>query len=145
MITVPFVITVLITFFSPFANAFIQRVNWSPETKHLVALGVSALIAIGYLLMTGGIGDWSQLGVVIPAVYGLQQAVFAFILKVPATKFEAATTKGAVIVSPATDPGTVNITTEDSIKSGAEPITAVPPVQIEPTITEVTSTTPAKG
>jgi hypothetical protein len=143
---IPFILTIVFTFLSPFVNAYITRVTWSSETKNLVAIAVSALIAVGYLLMTGGIADWSQLGVVIPAVYGLQQAIYQFILKVPATKFEAATRTGAVIVSPAETPGKVNITSDATIKDGTNADQEVsPPVQITPAPTEITSDTPAKG
>lgn len=145
MIELPLAVTALLTILSPYITAFFNRVNWSPQTKNLVSLSVSIVISVAYLLMTGGIADWSQLGIVIPAVYGLSQLVYQFFLKVSVTKFEAATTKGAVIVSPATEPGTVNITTEESIKAGTEPVTALPPVEITPALTEITSDTPAKG
>lgn len=142
---IPFIITIVITFFSPFVNAYINKVTWSPETKNLVAIAVSALIAVGYLLMTGGIADWSQLGVVIPAVYGLQQVVYNFILKVPATQFEAATRTGSVIVSPAATPGKVDITTAETIKEDHDPVEVDPPVQITPAPAEITTDTPLKG
>ncbi|QFG12183.1 membrane protein [Arthrobacter phage Racecar] len=145
MIELPLAVTALLTVLSPYITAFFNRVNWSSETKNLVSLSVSIVISVLYLLMTGGIADWSQLGIVIPAVYGLSQLVYQFLLKVSASKFEAATTKGAVIVSPVPDSGTVNITTEESIKAGTEPVTAHPPVEIAPTPTEIVTTTPAKG
>lgn len=146
---VPLIITILITMASPYVNAYINKVTWSPEKKNLVALAVSTVIAIGYLLLTGGIADWTQLGVVIPAVYGLQQATYQFILKVPATKFEAATRTDSVILTP-TDEGPVAVTTTDSIKAGEE-ISINPPVEITPnsiledTINEIVTENPVKG
>jgi hypothetical protein len=142
---IPIVITMLITMASPYLNSFINRVNWSPETKNLVALGTSLLISVAYIYFTGGFVGWAQLGTTLASVYTLQQLTYQFLIKTSATKFEAATTKGAVIVSPAEDPGTVNITTDESIKAGTEPVTAVPPVQITPAPTEIITETPAKG
>lgn len=145
----PIVITILITMASPYVNAYINKVTWSPEKKNLVALAVSTVIAIGYLFLTGGIADWTQLGVVIPAVYGLQQATYQFILKVPASKVEAATRQDSVILTP-TDQGPVAVTTTESIKAGSD-ITIEPPVEITPnsiiedTLNEIITENPVKG
>ena len=132
----PVALTLVLTFISPFITAYFNKVNWSPETKNLVSLLVSAVIAVVYLLLTGGIADWSQLGVVIPAVYGLSQLVYQFLLKVPATKLEAATDKGSVVITP-TDPGKAVITTDESIKQDATPEEVSEPI--------ITTTTEAKG
>lgn len=146
---VPLIITILVTMASPYVTAYINKVTWSPEKKNLVALAVSTVIAIGYLFLTGGIADWSQLGVVIPAVYGLQTAVYQFILKVPATKFEAATRNDSVILTPSEE-GPVTVTTTESIKAG-DTISVEPPVTITPhsiledTINEITTENPVKG
>ena len=126
----PTVLAIIITFFSPYVNAYLQRVTWSSQTKNLLALTVSAVIAILYLIVTGGIADWSQLGVVVPAVYGLQQAAYNFILKNSASRFEAATTKGAVVVSPAETPGTVNVTNDSTIEAGTQKDEVETPIQV---------------
>lgn len=113
---VPLIITILVTMASPYVNAYINKVTWSPEKKNLVALAVSTVIAVAYLFFTGGIADWSQLGVVIPAIYGLQTATYQFLLKVPASKFEAATRTDSVILTPIEDE-LVEVTTTESIKA----------------------------
>jgi hypothetical protein len=144
-------LTLVLTFISPFLSAYIQKVDWSPKTKTLLALAVSLLIAVAYLAMTGGIADWSQLGVVIPAVYGLQQATYQFLLKNIATKFEAITEFGSLIITPAATPDKVNITSDATIEKTGDNITVDSPVQIEtpeasPTPpAEIVSETPAKG
>lgn len=126
----PIVLVIIITFFSPYVNAYIQRVTWSSETKNLVALTVSAVIALAYLIFTGGIGDWSQISIWVPAVYGLQQAAYNFILKSSASKFEAATTKGSVVVTPAETPGTVNVSTDATIVAGTVKEEVATPLQV---------------
>ena len=90
MVTIPVVLTIVITFLSPFAVAILNRVRWSSETKNLIGISVSAVIAVVYFIMTGGV-DWGNLAIAIPAVYGLQQAVYNFILKTLANRIEAAT------------------------------------------------------
>lgn len=95
METIPVVLTIILTFFSPFVTAYFNRVQWSSEAKNLIAILVSAAIAVIYLILTGGIADWTELGVVIPIVYTLQQTVYQFILKKPAKELEAATTSEA--------------------------------------------------
>jgi len=116
---------------SPFINAAIQRVNWSPKTKTLVALAVSAIIAVVYLLTTGQIADWGQLATVVPVVYGYQQLIFQFFLKNIATKFEALTSPGSLVVSPSeSSPGKVNITTDASIEATGSAVEVDPPVQV---------------
>jgi hypothetical protein len=130
---IPIVLVIIVTFFSPYVNAYIQKVTWSSQTKNLIALTVSAVIALGYLFLTGGIGDWSQISIWVPAVYGLQQAVYNFILKNSASKFEAATTKGAVVVSPAQTPGTVNVSTDSTIEDGTQKEEVSTPLQVTST------------
>lgn len=127
---IPIVLVIVITFFSPYVNAYIQKVTWSTQAKNLIAITVSAVIALGYLFFTGGIGDWSQISIWIPAVYGLQQAVYNFILRSSASKFEAATTKGAVVVSPAETTGTVNVSTDQTIEEGTQKEEVQTPLQV---------------
>lgn len=116
--------------FSPFINAAVQNVNWSPKTKALVAWGVSIVLAVGYLITTGGIADPSQLLIAAPTIYGYQQAIYTFLVKNIATKFEALTTGGSVIVAPSTETGKVDITTDETIKSTGDHVTMEAPVQV---------------
>jgi len=138
-------LTLVLTFLSPFLSAYIQKVNWSPKTKTLLALAMSLLIAVAYLAMTGTIADWSQLAVVIPAVYGLQQLVFQFFLKNIATKFEAITEFGSLVVSPGATTGSVDITSDATIKETGDHISVETPVQIVTPPDELNTETPAKG
>lgn len=127
---IPVTLGILLTFFLPFVNAGIQKVTWSPVQKNLLALATSALFAIIYLFLTGGL-DLSNLPVAIAAIYGLSQAIYAFLVKNIATKFEAITTSGSIVVAPSTEePGKVNITTDASIAAHSEPIAVDPPVQL---------------
>lgn len=144
MVTLPVVITIVLTFFSPYVNAYINKVTWSSQTKNLVAIAVSLIIAVLYLVLTGGIADWTQLSFVVPAVFGLQQAVYQFFLKNSASKFEAATTKSAVIIAPSSE-GQVTISSDQTIKTGEDKTEVNPPVTIAPDPVVITSDTPAKG
>jgi len=116
---------------SPFINAGINRVNWSPKVKSLVAWGVAIAIALGYVLATGGIANIYQLFLAAPVVYGYGQAIYTFLVKNIATKFEASTTPGSVVVSPSQTPGKVDITTDATIASeSGHAIEASPPVSV---------------
>lgn len=138
-------LTMLLTLISPFISAYVQNVDWSPKTKTLLAILLSLIIAIVYLYLTNGIADWTQLGVVVPAVYGLQQAIYNFFLKNIATKFEAITNFGSLIVSPSVEPGKVDITSDQTIKETGDNVTVDAPVQIVQPPEVITSDTPAKG
>lgn len=132
---IPVTLGILLTFFLPFVNAGIQKVTWSPVQKNLLALATSALFAIIYLFLTGGL-DLSNLPVAIAAIYGLSQGIYAFLVKNIATKFEAITTSGSIVVAPSSEePGKVNITTDASIAAHAEPIPVDPPIQLVATET----------
>jgi uncharacterized membrane protein len=138
-------LTLVLTFLSPFLSAYVQKVDWSPKTKTLLAMALSLVIAVLYLLMTGGIADWSQLAVVVPAVFGVQQAVYTFFLKNIATKFEAITEFGSLVVTPTKDPDKVTITSDATIKETGDNITVDAPVEIVTPPAELSTETPAKG
>lgn len=93
----------LFAIISPFINAAIQRVTWTPMQKSLLAWGVSAVIAVAYLFFTGGLGSITQIIVAIPAIYGAQQAVYQFLVKNIATKFEIITSPGSTAIAPVGD------------------------------------------
>jgi hypothetical protein len=131
---VPEVLLLLLTFALPFVNAWVQKVTWTPVQKNLVALATSAIFAILYLFLTGGL-DLSNVPVAIAAVYGLQQAIYQFMVKNIATKFEAITTKGAIVVSPSDEAGKVEITTDATISNSdnnSSSMQADPPIEITP-------------
>lgn len=124
--------TAVFVLVSPFINAWINKVNWSPKTKSLVAWGVAIAIGVFYVLMTGGIGNIYQLFIAAPAIYGYSQAVYTFLVKNIATKFEAITTSGALVVAPSAETGKVDITSDTTIKVTGDNITVDPPVQVAP-------------
>lgn len=138
-------LTLVLTFLSPFLSAYIQKVDWSPRTKTLLAMALSLVIAVLYLFMTNGIADWSQLAVAIPAVYGVQQGIYQFFLKNIATKFEAITEFGSLVVTPSQQSGKVDITSDATIKETGDSITVEAPVEIVTPPAEITTETPAKG
>ncbi len=123
--------TALFVIVSPFINAYINRVSWTPKQKSLVAWGVAIVIATAYVLLTGGIANLYQLLVAAPAIYGYSQAVYQFFVKNVATKFEAITTPGSIVVSPSQETeGKVDITSDATIKETGDNITVDSPVDI---------------
>lgn len=127
--TIPVTLGILLTFILPFINAWVQKVTWSPTQKNLLAIATSAIFAIAYLFFTGGL-DLSNLPLAIAAVYGLQQAIYAFFVKNIATKFEAVTTGGSVVVSASDEAGKVAITSDETIEATGDNISVDPPVQV---------------
>ena len=138
--------TALFTILLPFINAGINRVNWTPKQKSLVAWGTSILLGTAFVFFTGGFGNLYQLFIAVPAIYGYSQAVYQFLVKNIATKFEAITTKDSAVVAPA-DPGTVNIVTDETIKAETDNIPVPTPVQITTTTesVEITKEPEVKG
>lgn len=122
--------TALFAIISPFINAWINRVNWSPKTKALVAWITAIVLGTAYVLFTGGIANIYQLFIAAPVIYGYTQAVYQFLVKNVATKFEAITTSGAVIVTPSANPAKVDITSDETIKATGDSVTVTPPVQV---------------
>ena len=127
---IPETLGILLTYFLPFINAAIQKSTWTPVQKNLLALATSAVFAIVYLFLTGGL-DLSNVPVAIAAAYGLSQAIYAFFVKNIATKFEAITTHGSVVVAPsAEEPGKVNVTSDASIAASHDPAPVDTPVEL---------------
>jgi hypothetical protein len=124
---------------SPFINAGIQNVTWTPKQKALLAWGVSIVLALAFLFVTGGVSALTNIFIAAPTVYGYQQAIYTFLIKNIATKFEAITTPGSIVVSPSSvTPGTVDITSD---------VTQANPtghqLEVDPPVSVVTGTTPA--
>jgi len=122
---------------SPFINAAINGVNWSPKTKSLVAWAVAIVIGTAYVLITAGVGSLYQLFIAAPAIYGYSQAVYQFLVKNIATKFEAITTPGSVVVTPSAEAGKVDITSDATIESTGDNVTVDPPVQVSASTVEI--------
>lgn len=125
------------TLILPFLNAWINRVTWTPKQKSLVALGTSILLAVVYVIFTGGIGNLQQLFVAIPAIYGASQAIYQFLVKNIATKFEALTTNNSTVIVPA-DPGTVTVASDETIEAKTDSTPVPTPLQVTTTDTEAT-------
>lgn len=137
--------TALFVIASPFINAAIIRVNWTPKTKSLVAWAVAIIIATAYVLITGGIANIMQLFIAAPAIYGYSQAVYQFFVKNIATKFEAITTPGSVVLTTSAEAGKVDITSDATIKETGDMVT-VDSVQVNPAPpAEIYTETDVKG
>lgn len=132
MVELPIAFIVIATFLIPFINAGIQRVNWSPKTKTLIALAVSLLVSVGLLFATGGL-SLANLATAVPTIFAYQHLIYQFILKNIATKFEAITTPGSVIVSENPTPGLADVTSDATIKATGDNVTVPTPVAIDPT------------
>lgn len=116
----------------PFIDAWIIQSKWTPKQKSLVAWGTSIVLGTLFVLVTGGLGSIQQILIAIPAVYGYSQAIYQFLVKNIATKFEALTTKDSAVVAPA-ESGTVTITTDETIKAETDNVPVETPVTISTT------------
>jgi hypothetical protein len=124
--------TAFFAIISPFINAWINRVNWSPKTKALVAWVTAIVFGTVYVLFTGGIANIYQLFIAAPVIYGYTQAVYQFLVKNIATKFEAITSKDSVVITPSAEAGKVDVTSDASIKETGDNVAVTPPVQVTP-------------
>jgi hypothetical protein len=136
MVELPLAFMAIAAFLIPFINAGIQKVNWSPRTKTLIALAVSFLVAVVLLWATGGL-VLANLAAAVPMVFAYQHLIYQFILKNVATKFEAITTPGSVVVSQNPDPQLADVTTDATIKATGDNVTVPAPVTVNPAATEI--------
>lgn len=86
---VPEIITAIAVVISPFITALFLKTTMSSTTKNWIAVGVSAVIAIGYVFLSGGFSDPTDLAVPLGLAYGIGQFLYNSIMKKPATKIEA--------------------------------------------------------
>lgn len=100
MIGVPELILAAITILTPLVSAVAIQSKWDPKMKNAVAFGISLVLAVGYLLLTGGIADWTDVPAAVLAVYGLQQLVYKQFLHELSKRIEAVTdiNKGEKVV-----------------------------------------------
>lgn len=87
----PALIIAAVTILSPILAAVLNQPQWSPKVKVAIPFVVSVVLAVVYLVATGGVKDWFDLPVAIGSVYGLQQLAYALLLKGIASKVEVAT------------------------------------------------------
>lgn len=85
---VPTVITLVLTVVSPLIAAWFTKQSMTSRTKNLVALGVSVVIAGGWVALNGGFSA-GEVTVALASVYGLQQLVYNQLLKDTAKEVEA--------------------------------------------------------
>lgn len=88
---IPTALAILVSALSPLIVGALTKASMSAKAKGWVALGISALIAIGWLASTGGFGAltmaggagalWQAIGLAIGSAYALQQAVYALMFK----------------------------------------------------------------
>lgn len=90
--TVPALIVTVLTLLSPLISAFFTKLSMSPKTKNLIALGISLVIAVIYVILTGGFADVTgveDVAVPLGIVYGLQQVVYNQFMRKHVAKVEA--------------------------------------------------------
>lgn len=136
MVELPLAFIVIATFVIPFINAGVQKVNWSPKTKTLIALAVSLIVSVVLLFLTGGL-TLANLATSVPTIFAYQHLIYQFILKNVATKFEAITTPGSVVVSENPNPQLADVTTDATIKATGDNVTVPAPVTINPAATTI--------
>lgn len=100
-VVIPAGILSVITFFSPFLSALINRYHWGPRLKNGVAFGVALVISAGYLLATGHIGSGPIDVAVVSTVFTFQQLVYKQILSEVAGRVEVATYGKGLVVNTA--------------------------------------------
>lgn len=88
--TVPAGVLTLLAFFAPFAQALLQRPEWSATVKRVLALVVpavlTAVVLVFYYLLTGdAVPSWPVF--VILAIL-VAQASYSYVLYGPAAKVE---------------------------------------------------------
>ncbi len=88
---IPSALAILLSVLSPLIVSVLTKASMSSRAKGWVAVGVSAVIAVGWLVTTGGLGALSlaagvpafvqALGLALGSAFALQQAVHLFIFK----------------------------------------------------------------
>lgn len=110
---------ILLGAIAPFLIAIANKVKWSSTTKQLVAWGISIVLAVLWLFLSGGLSlvtDWQAFVGAVPVIYALSQAVYEFLLKNILSKLEAATDKSAIVVTPSELKDNVIVTSNDTIQ-----------------------------
>lgn len=115
----PEILLVAISFFSPYLTAFFTKAGMSSKVKNWIAFGIAAVIAAGYVLMTGGITDWTDLNA-LAIVFAIQQLAYRQILAKSVTNVEASVGVGKSEVK--------TETVEAEAPDGSEVLMATPDV-----------------
>lgn len=85
---VPTALALVLTVVSPLISAWFTKQTMSSTTKNLIALGVSIVIAVGWVVLNGGFSA-GEVAVAMATVYGVQQLVYNQLLKDTAKTIEA--------------------------------------------------------
>lgn len=97
----PAVVTAFLTVISPYVTALFTNFEMSSKTKNLIALGFSAVVAVVYVLLSGGFAEVTtitDLAAPLGIVYAVQQLAYNLFLKGSVKKVEA--TKGVTKPDP---------------------------------------------
>lgn len=84
----PTALAFILTIVSPLISAYFTKVTMSSKTKNIIALGVSVVIAVGWVLLNGGFNG-VDIVLALGSVYGIQQLVYNQLLKDTAKDIEA--------------------------------------------------------
>lgn len=88
----PAVITGVLAILSPFITALFTKSSMKSETKGLVGIAVSIVVAVVWVLLTGGfavVAGPEDLAIPIGVIFGIQQAVYNQFFKDLAKDVEA--------------------------------------------------------
>lgn len=77
----PVALVGLMTLLSPYITALFTKTSMSPKAKQVVALVVSALISVVWVLLNGGVDSWQKFFVAVPVIFGIGQALYGLLLK----------------------------------------------------------------
>lgn len=94
-VVIPTAIIALAAIVSPLITGWFTTVSMKSTTKNYIALGVSAVLAVGYVLMIGGFtpeagfNGIEDLALPLGLIYGIGQFMYNSLMKKPATYVEA--------------------------------------------------------
>lgn len=92
IVALPAALAAAISFFSPYLTSILTTTTMSSKAKNWIAFAVALVIGIGYVLFTGGITDFTDVGQIVQALtvsFTIQQLAYRQILVETATKVEA--------------------------------------------------------
>lgn len=87
-ISLPTVLITAVAILSPYLTAVFTRTGMSPKVKNVISAVVSVVLALGYTVLKGDIGNWEQFWTAAPAIYATSQLMYVLFLKESAKKVE---------------------------------------------------------
>jgi hypothetical protein len=88
-IPLPTVLVTAAALLSPYLTAVFTRWDMSPKVKQIVSAVVSVLLALGYTIVKGDVGNWEQFWTAAPAIYATSQLMYALFQKQSVKQVEA--------------------------------------------------------